>query len=63
MLVLAGIFFLWRQSKNTEKAKVANERLKRDTRLYRNIKAGMREYNFRGREQRFLASAGRRAAV
>jgi uncharacterized membrane protein YccC len=39
VLALAGVFFLWRQSKNTEKAKAANERLERDTRLYRNIKA------------------------
>ena len=53
VLVLAGVFFLWRQSKNTEKAKAANERLERDTRLYRNIKAGMREYHFREREQDF----------
>lgn len=53
VLALAGVFFLWRQSKNTEKAKAANERLERDTRLYRNIKAGMREYHFREREQDF----------
>jgi hypothetical protein len=53
VLVLAGVFFLWRQSKNTEKAKAANERLERDTRLYRNIKTGMREYQFREREQDF----------
>jgi hypothetical protein len=54
VLVLAGVFFLGRrQSKNTEKAKAANERLERDTRLHRNIKAGMREYHFREREQEF----------
>ncbi len=53
VLALAGVFFLWRQSKNTEKAKAANQRLERDTRLYRNIKAGMREYHFREREQDF----------
>ena len=46
VLALAGVFFLWRQSKNTEKAKAANERLERDTRLSQNIKAGMREYHF-----------------
>ncbi|MGQ2185255.1 hypothetical protein ACT4MK_18150 [Bradyrhizobium barranii] len=51
VLVLAGGFFLWRQSKNAEKAKAANERLERDTRLYRNIKTGMREYHFRQREK------------
>lgn len=53
VLVLAGVFFLWRQSKNTVKAKAANERLEQDTRLYRNIKTGMREYHFREREQDF----------
>jgi hypothetical protein len=53
VLALTGIFFLWRQSKNAEKAKAANERLERDTRLYRNIKTGMREYQFREREQNF----------
>jgi hypothetical protein len=53
VLVLAGVFFLWRQSKNTVKAKAANERLEQDTRLYRNIKTGMREYHFREREQNF----------
>jgi hypothetical protein len=57
VLAFAGIFFLWRQSKNTEKAKAATERLKRDTRLYRNIKTGMREHNFREREQRFWEAA------
>lgn len=53
VLGLVGVFFLWRQSKNTEKAKAANERLERDTRLYRNIKAGMREYHWRERENEF----------
>jgi hypothetical protein len=56
VLALAGVFFLWRQSKNTEKAKAANERLERDTRLYRNIKAGMREYHWRERENDFWRS-------
>jgi hypothetical protein len=51
VLAIAGGFFLWRQSKNTEKAQAANERLDRDTRLYQNIKAGMREYHWREREQ------------
>ena len=53
VLALAGVFFLWRQSKNTERAKAANERLERDTRLYRNIKTGMREYHFRQSKQDF----------
>ena len=53
ILVLAGGFFLWRHSKNTEKAEAAKDRLERDTRLYGNIKAGMREYHFREREQEF----------
>ena len=53
VLALVGAFFLWRQSKNKEKAQAANERLERDTRLYRNIKAGMREYHFRERENNF----------
>lgn len=48
-----GGFFLWRQSKNAETAKVANERLEKDTQLYQHIKAGMREYNWRERDQDF----------
>jgi hypothetical protein len=56
VLALAGVFFLWRQSKNTEKAKAASERLERDTRLYRNIRAGMREYHWRERENDFWRS-------
>lgn len=53
VLALVGAFFLWRHQKNTERAKVVSERLEKDTRLYRNIKAGMREYQFREREQNF----------
>jgi hypothetical protein len=53
VLTLVGAFFLWRHSKNTEAAKVANERLERDTRLYQRIKEGMREYHFREREKDF----------
>lgn len=53
VLALVGIFFMWRSSKNAEKAEVASARLKRDTRLYQNIKKGMREYNFREVEGQF----------
>lgn len=53
VLAVAGGFLLWRQSKNAERAKVASARLESDTRLYRNIKTGMREYHFREREQNF----------
>jgi hypothetical protein len=56
LLILLGIvagFFLWRQLKNKEKAQAASERLERDTRMYRNIKAGMREYHFRERDNNF----------
>jgi hypothetical protein len=53
LLAVAGGFLLWRQSKNEEAAKVASARLENDTRLYRNIKSGMREYHFREREKDF----------
>jgi hypothetical protein len=53
LLAIGGGFLLWRQSKNAETAKVANERLGKDTRLYQHIKTGMREYNFRERDQEF----------
>lgn len=53
LLAIGGVLLLWRQSKNTEAAKVANERLVKDNRLYQNIKAGMREYHWREREQSF----------
>ena len=52
LLALVGGFFLWRNSKNEEAAKVASDRLKKDTRLYQHIKAGMREYNWRERDNR-----------
>ncbi|WP_407157691.1 hypothetical protein [Bradyrhizobium sp. STM 3557] len=38
-------------AKNTKAAEAANVRLDRDTKLYENIKAGMREYHWREREQ------------
>ena len=53
VLVLVASFFMWRQSTNTEKAEAASQRLERDTRLYRNIKTGMREYHWRDRENNF----------
>jgi hypothetical protein len=53
VLALVGAFFLWRHSKNAERAKAASDRLERDTRLYRNIKSGMREYDWHRREQKF----------
>jgi hypothetical protein len=51
VLAIAGGFFLWQRSKNTKAAEVADARLDRDTKLYDNIKAGMREYQWREREQ------------
>lgn len=53
LLILAPVvgFFLWRNAKKEETAKAATDRLKRDTRLYQNIKAGMREYHWRERDQ------------
>ncbi|SNT43098.1 hypothetical protein SAMN05216374_4041 [Tardiphaga sp. OK246] len=53
LLALVGVFFLWRSSKNEEKAKVASARLESDTKLYEHIKTGMREYNFREHEGQF----------
>lgn len=49
-LALGVAFFLWRRSKASEAAKVASDRLERDTQLYRHIKTGLREYNWRERE-------------
>jgi hypothetical protein len=53
VLALVGGFLLWRKSKKEEAAKIATDRLKRDTRLYQNIKAGMREYHWREHDQNF----------
>lgn len=53
VLVIAAGWYLWQRSRNAEKAKAANERLERDTRTYHNIKAGMREYHFRDRDNKF----------
>ena len=53
VVALVGGFFLWRNSRGEEAAKVANDRLQKDTQLYQQIKAGMREYHWRQREQNF----------
>jgi hypothetical protein len=55
LLVLApvGAFFWWRHTKNLEAAKVANERLDRDTRLLQHIKAAKRELDWHRREEGF----------
>jgi hypothetical protein len=53
MIAVAG-FFLWRSSKDKERAAAATERLTKDNRLYQHIKAGMREYEWR-RNQDFKA--------
>lgn len=39
-------FFLWRSSKNAERAVNATERLAKDNQLYQHIKTGMREYEW-----------------
>ncbi|OKO87714.1 hypothetical protein AC629_12895 [Bradyrhizobium sp. NAS80.1] len=48
VLLITGGWYLWQRSKNVEKAKVANERLEKDNRLYEHIKAGMREGSHSG---------------
>ena len=53
LLALVGAFFVWRSSKNAEKAKAATERLDKDNRLYQHIKTGMREYHWRESKQNF----------
>jgi hypothetical protein len=63
VLALVGSFFWWRHTKGLERAKVASARLERDTRLYQHIKAGMREYDWRRRDDNFWfgsPSRGRR---
>jgi hypothetical protein len=52
LAVVAG-FFLWRHSKDKEKAVVATERLTNDNRLYQHIKAGMREVDWQNRGKAF----------
>jgi hypothetical protein len=53
VLALVGGFFLWRHSKGVEGAKVVSARLERDKRLYQHIKTGMREYDWRRRDEKF----------
>src|SRR4051812_5730256 len=53
VLVIAGGGDLWERSRDMGKGKTANGRVERDTRTYRNIKAGMREYHFRDRDNKF----------
>jgi hypothetical protein len=51
LLGLVAGFFLWRRSKDKEKAAVATEVLTNDNRLYQSIKAGMREVDWQNRAQ------------
>ena len=53
MCVVVGGFILWRHSKSSEATRVASAQLEKYTALYRHIKSGMREYNWRKREKNF----------
>jgi hypothetical protein len=53
LCIMVGAFFLWRRNRDAKAARVASERLEKDTTLYRHIKTGMREYHWREREQNF----------
>jgi hypothetical protein len=53
LCVVVGAFILWRHTKSTEAARVASEKLEKDTALYRHIKTGMREYHWRERIENF----------
>ncbi len=56
LLVAVGGFLLWRgnvSEKDNERAEIARKRLERDNRLYQHIKAGMREYDWRRRDEKF----------
>jgi hypothetical protein len=52
-LALVAVYFLWRFSKDKEKAAAANVRLTKDNQLYQHIKAGVREYDWQKRNQEF----------
>jgi hypothetical protein len=53
LLALTAGFFVWRYSKDKEKAVAATERLTKDNQLYQHIKAGMREYEWQNRGQAY----------
>jgi hypothetical protein len=53
LLVLGAALFLWRSSKAKEQAVVAKEVLTKDNQLYQHLKAGMREYDWQNRDQKF----------
>ena len=46
LIAIAIGFFLWRQSKDKEKAEAATKTINQDTRLYQAIKAAKREYDW-----------------
>ncbi|MGY3690534.1 hypothetical protein ACVIGA_000614 [Bradyrhizobium sp. USDA 3240] len=52
-VVLVGAFFWWRHTKNAERAKAANARLDRDTRLLEHIKAAKRELDWHEKDKGF----------
>lgn len=61
LLVVGGGLLLWwngrRTEKNEERAAVASSRLAKDQKLYDHIKAGMLEYEWRNRENKFWKAA------
>ena len=50
IIALFGGYILWRYKKDKERAKFSADRILRDTKLYENIKKGMREYRWRMKE-------------
>lgn len=50
VLALVGIFIWWRHQKAVEGQKSVAARLARDTGLYQHIKMGMREYDWRRKD-------------
>ena len=53
LLAVVGAFLYWRHTRSTGTARIATDRLETDTALYRHIKTGMREYNWRERTENF----------
>ena len=51
LLLAVGAFFYWQHKRNSERSVIANERLDRDTQLFRAIKSAKREYEFYTRDQ------------